>query len=119
GLPTNIGNITLPDGITNHGDPHLLCTPTTWSDILIFYFGNYFAHAATIKAFPGESVADFSLNAFIAILFPTAGVARGIDAIVRHSVWGKSSGLQKAARAGALCVVVRSRDWEPAAGDKI
>ncbi|KAF8876258.1 hypothetical protein BD779DRAFT_170319 [Infundibulicybe gibba] len=118
-LPTSGGNITLPDGLTNHGDPRLICTSTTWTDIVIFYLGNYFAHAATIKTYPGESGVDFMMNALMAILFPTAGITRGIDAIVRHSAWVKGSELQKAARAGALCMVVRSKDWKPVAGGQI
>src|SRR2546423_328016 len=46
--------ITVPNGTTDHGDPHLLCLPAKWSDIALFFFGNYLAHAATVKSLPGE-----------------------------------------------------------------
>ncbi|KAF8883538.1 hypothetical protein BD779DRAFT_1539409 [Infundibulicybe gibba] len=120
GLPVNAGDTAFPDGSTNHGNPSLLCTPTTWSDVLVFYLGNYIAHVATIKEYPGESGIDFMVNAIVAILFPTVGMARGIDAIIRHpQVRVKGGELQRAARAGALCMVVRSPDWKPGIGDHI
>ena len=48
---------------------------------------------------------------FTALLLPTAGAARGFDAIARHARFRKKP-LQRAARAGALCMVVRTESWE-------
>ncbi|KAF8868530.1 hypothetical protein BD779DRAFT_1384050, partial [Infundibulicybe gibba] len=80
----------------------------------------FLMHVATIKGHPGESGIDFMMNAIVAILFPTVGMARGIDVIVCHpQVQVKGGELQKAARARALCMVVRSSDWKPGIGDQI
>jgi hypothetical protein len=102
-------------------------------DVLIFFLANYFAHAATVKALPGESTKDLAFAVFLAITFPFSGVSRGLEAIVRHASFccddlkkAARTGalciivrsfycddLKKAARAGALCIIVRSADWKP------
>lgn len=122
GLPTANPNvnitISVPEGTSDHGDPNLLCTPTKWLHVLVFFFANYLAHAATVKALPGESTIDLAFAVFLAIVFPFSGVARGLEAIVRHASfsWHNKSffcdDLQTAARAGALCIVVRNEDWD-------
>ncbi|PMD51483.1 uncharacterized protein K444DRAFT_620586 [Hyaloscypha bicolor E] len=121
GLPTASPNInvtiSVPAGTSDHGDPNLLCTPTKWFDIFTFYLANYFAHAATVKALPGESTTDLAFAVFLAIAFPFSGIARGLQAIARHASfsWGQKSvcgDLQTAARAGALCIVVRNEYWD-------
>jgi len=108
--------ISVPEGTSNHGDPTLLCAPSSWRDIAIFFLANFVAHAATVKLLPGEPVLEVSFAMISALLFPTSGVVRGLDAIVRHAVSG-STPLQKAQKAGALCEVVRAPDWEPQPGD--
>lgn len=121
GLPTADPNINMnvtisvPAGTSDHGDPNLLCTPTKRLDVLIFFLANYFAHAATVKALPGEKTMDLAFIVFLAITFPFSGVARGLEAIVRHASFyrGVHSDLQTAVRAGALCIVVRDRQWVP------
>jgi hypothetical protein len=122
GLPTADPNINItvsvPRGTSDHGDPNLLCTPTKWLDILIFFSANYFAHAATVKAHPGEKTKDLAFIMFLAITFPFSGVARGLEAIVRHaSFYCNTNDLQTAARAGALCIVVRNEHWKSANSD--
>jgi hypothetical protein len=112
GLPTQNLTIEVPNGTTNHGDPDLLCTPTTWIDITKFFMLNFFAHAFTVVSYPGESTADVMINVLGATLFPTSGAMRGINSIMRHSIF-KSTDLQKAARSGALCMLVRSPTWKP------
>ncbi|KAJ7056286.1 hypothetical protein C8F01DRAFT_1087151 [Mycena amicta] len=101
--------ITVPDGTSNHGDPSLLCTPTHWTSILGFFLGNYIAHAATTLSYPGEEFGDYVQTIVIALLFPTAGVVRGLDAIFRCAILGTSD-LMCAARAGALCMLIRIDD---------
>lgn len=54
----------------------------------------------------------------LALVFPTSGVKRGLDAIFRHAIIGGSP-LQKAKKAGALCEVIRARDWKPQTGDVV
>jgi hypothetical protein len=119
GIPL-LQNITipLPNGTSNHGTPGILCTPTRWTDILIFYLANYAAHAATTRSLPGEDASSFAIIVMAALLFPAAGAFRGILGIRSLSMFGKTD-LEKAARAGALCMVVRTHKWRPNASDSL
>src|SRR5271156_3998756 len=96
--------ITVPNGTTDHGDPHLLCIPAKWSDIALFFFGNYLAHAATVKSQPGEPALSVLVAMVSALIYPTSGVFRGLDAILQSAIFCKSP-LKTACRAGALCMV--------------
>ncbi|KAJ7909938.1 hypothetical protein B0H13DRAFT_2192607, partial [Mycena leptocephala] len=99
--------IPVPEGTSNHGDPSLLCTPTRWTNILAFFLGNYIAHAATVVSIPGEQFVDYVYIMVMALLFPTAGIVRGLDAIFRGAVFAQND-LMCAARAGALCMLIRT-----------
>lgn len=90
---------------SNHGDPNLFCRHAQWSDIIIFFIGNYLAHAATITTFPGEIWQDVTLATALALLFPMSGVIRGVRAIQSLAIFGHND-LEKAARARALAVIV-------------
>jgi hypothetical protein len=107
--------ITVPDGTTSHGDPNLLCTPADWRDVIIFYLGNYLAHAATVITTPGESTFSVIATMISALFFPTSGVLRGASAIMTFAKFAKDD-LQTAARARALCMVVRTEAWRPQKG---
>ncbi|KAF7367615.1 hypothetical protein MSAN_00825000 [Mycena sanguinolenta] len=111
-IPTFNITIPVPEGTSDHGDPSILCTPTNWTNILSFFFGNYIAHAATTLASPGEELFEYALTIVTALLFPSAGVERGLDAIFRRAKFAKDD-LTRAARAGALCIVIRTDDWKP------
>ncbi len=108
--------IPLPSGTSDHGTSGLLCTPNRWTDIVIFYLANYAAHAATTRSLPGEYTYQFAIVVITALFFPAAGAYRGILGITSLAIFGKTD-LEKAARAGALCMVVRTRSWEPQDGD--
>jgi len=108
--------ITVPEGASDHNDPNLLCTPSGWQDIIIFYLGNYIAHVATILSLPGESRRSKIRVSVAALLFPVSGLLRGLLTILTYASFGETD-LQKAARAGALCMVVRNQDWRPEPGD--
>ena len=112
GLPTRNMTIEVPQGTTNHGDPTLLCIPPTWIDIIKFFMLNYFAHALTVVSFPGESTLDMIINVIAAIVFPTSGAMRGMNVLMRCSIF-ELTDLRKAARSGALYMVVRSSLWKP------
>ena len=56
-----------------------------------------------------------ALSMLLALILPTSGVIRGLDAIRRHAIIGGSP-LQKAKKAGAVCEVVRTKDWKPQPG---
>lgn len=110
--------ITVPDGTTGHGDPDLLCRPANWKDVIVFYLGNYVAHAATVITVPGELTESVIVTILFAILFPTSGVMRGARAIASFAR-SATNDLQKAACAGALCMVVRTEHWRPLKDDKV
>jgi hypothetical protein len=98
--------IILPAGSSNHGDPNLLCRPSQWPDVLIFFLGNYVLHAATARPLPGESLMSRAIATILALLLPSSGVLRGIKAIISGAKFSRSD-LVTAARAGAFCTVVR------------
>ena len=103
--------IPVPEGTTNHGNPNLLCTRSTWSNVAMFFLANYVAHAATVKIDPGQPVLRGFWYMLAALLVPTFGAYKGLDAIRRCAILGGSP-LQKAKKAGALCEVVRTTDWK-------
>src|SRR5438552_7345985 len=81
-------NVTIiaPDGTNDQGDPHLLCIPTKWSDILVFFLGNL---VATVKTLPGEPTLHLLFYQIFALLFPTSGVIRGLNAIYQRAIFSK------------------------------
>jgi hypothetical protein len=110
-----------------HGD-NLSCTPTNWYDIGVFFLGNYISHALTIKAYPGEATTSVLIAAFGALLIPSTGLVRGVNAIARNAkfkrkrFWSalfQDPDYQTAAAAGALCMVVRKKSWKPCPGDRL
>ena len=103
---------SLPQGVTNHGDPKLLCGPSSWNDIAIFILANYVAHAVTVRTKPGESAFDILMVMVVALLLPTHGVTRGIQSIYQAAIFAKTD-LDAAKRAHALCAVVRTTGWQP------
>ncbi|KAK0202165.1 hypothetical protein DFS33DRAFT_1386457 [Desarmillaria ectypa] len=114
-----VENITFPSGTTDHGVPNLLCTPSTWFTVVTFFLSNYVSHAATVQTYPGEAVFDQALSFWTSLLFPASGVARGLNSVARGILIFANRGgsdLQKAAAAGALCMVVRTNTWTPVAG---
>jgi hypothetical protein len=111
--------IQVPFGTTNHGDSRIICTPTKWHEVMLFFAINYFSHAFTMKSAPGEKSVHKLLDFASALLFPYSGISRGIEALFRHSAWSSKDDLQMAVRSGALCAVVRSGDWKPIDGMEI
>lgn len=104
---------------TDHGNPNLHCRAATFSDIAVFYLANYLAHCATVKLMPGENAVSSFSSMALALFFPTSGIIRAVSAIIRHARITRKDELRAAARAGALCMVVRSRHWLPQDGDVI
>ena len=121
--PVGTTNLTVPvpEGTSNHGDPGIICTPTRWYEIIAFFITNYIAHAFTVKTLPGEKLGTRMITAFLALLFPFSGVARGLESILRPAKFfpQPSDELETAARSGALCVVIRKDSWKPKPGAKI
>jgi hypothetical protein len=68
------------------------------------------------------------IAAFGALLIPTTGLIRGINAIARNAKFKHNRFLptlfrdpdyKTAAAAGALCMVVRKKSWKPRPGDML
>jgi hypothetical protein len=78
----------------------------------VSFFVNYVAHVMTVISMPGETVSTGAVYRLVAFLFPFAGAWRGIRSIKLATIFAPNK-LEQAARAGALCVVARSRDWKP------
>ena len=100
--------ISVPEGTTDHGNLHLLCTPSWWANSISFSLGNYLAHAVTVKFLPGDRAADRITDAVTSLLFLPYGAFRDVSTIMSLAVFAKSD-LEMAARAGTLCMVVRTR----------
>ncbi|KAJ7482377.1 hypothetical protein B0H11DRAFT_2418663 [Mycena galericulata] len=100
-------------GITtlDQGD-RIQCTPMSIPDILYFFLGNYIAHAVTVRSYPGESASRILLSFAAALFFPFSGLFRGLNSFARHAIVTKDP-LERAARSGALCMVVRNEKWKP------
>jgi hypothetical protein len=98
--------VSVPAGSTSHGDSHILCTPPKFSDFVIFFFSNYLAHAATIITKPGQRWIETLEVTCFALLLPISGLARALETIMTHAVTEKDQ-IKRAARAEALCMVVR------------
>jgi len=113
-----LNNVTVPDGTVYKPNYHLLCLAAKPSDVFIFFAANYLAHAATVKSFPGENSTENIASLLFALVFPSSGIVRGLDAIFRHAMLTKHP-LQRAAQAGALCMVVRCNEWRPIQGSLI
>jgi hypothetical protein len=101
--------IPVPDGTTNHGNPNLLCLPPQWTDYLLFYIGNYFAHAATIMLEPGNSTVLNLVRCILALALPLNGIARAVDVFLLRPGFTRDP-LEKAARSRALCIVMDRKE---------
>ncbi|KAF5870861.1 putative pogo transposable protein [Botrytis fragariae] len=121
-LLTNI-TINVPNSTTQHGNDHILCLPIAknyWPSVaavIIFFATNYLAHAATVKSSPGDDTLLQGCNALLALFFPMSGLLRALNAIVRLPIRARNE-LEKACKAGALCMVVRAPHWRPKPGQK-
>ena len=114
--PTQNISVTVPEGTQSHGSPDLLCTPTRWMDVVLFFLANHVAHAVTTKSLPGEPALSTLRAQVAALMFPLAGIMRGIRAISQRAILSATP-LETAAKAGALCIVIRTSEWLPQRGD--
>ena len=84
----------------------------------LFFLLNYFAHAATVRPRPGERLGSTVLNAALALIYPYSGLERGIQGILRRTIFIKDE-LEQAAAEEALCIVIRSQEWRPWGGEAL
>ena len=106
---------TFGDG---SGNSQVYCEPTTWYDICWFVFTNYVLHALSVRSLAGENAYTSTVFKLCCLLVPYTGLRRGLCLISRASNLAGND-LQGAARANALCMVIRNRDWTPRDGDRI
>ncbi|KAK0749679.1 hypothetical protein B0T18DRAFT_407326 [Schizothecium vesticola] len=106
GAETNF-TVTVPVGTSNHGDPHLVCTPAKWYDYILFFSLNYFIHAATVPSVPGETLPETVYTVVNALFVPGFGVTRAIRRLVLRPRLNPKHPLDCALKAGALAMVVR------------
>ena len=116
--PDQVFPVVIPPGqyATNLNSSNIFCVvPSPWFSVMVFYLGNYAAHAATLVTYPGEAPICVFAAILYALFFPTTGIARGLNAIFRRArlPWCGQTDLRAAARAGALCMVVRTEKWRP------
>lgn len=129
-------NLTIEavEGTSSHGSSRILCYPLTWPSLATFYATNFLAHIATVQSTPGDKWPLTAFDMVLALLFPTSGLMRGLNAVVRNfssSFFARKivakifrikrwrhdeTSLEKACKAGALCVVVRNANWRPKPG---
>src|SRR5271169_4416932 len=115
--PTNI-TISVAAGTSNHGNPNLLCTQLSWTAIVVFFLGNYVAHAATVRRVLGQSNISAIGSRITAAFLPAVGLQRGIVLIQTFAIFGDSE-LEVATRAGVLCMLARDANWQPKDGDVV
>ena len=58
------------------------------------------------------------MHSSLPLLLPTSGLVRGLSAVFHCAILSNSD-LETASKAGALCIIVRSRDWKPMHRDRI
>lgn len=100
------------------GDPKVHCEPTNWYDICWFIFANYILHALSVRSLPGENSYSALVIKIGCLLIPFTGLRRGLCLITRANA-AADNDLQAAARASALCMVIRKPDWRPCVGDVV
>ena len=115
GKPTSLTNSTIT---VDKNDPRLYCEKSSWYDVCWFVFSNYVLHALSVRSLPGEN--NYSTTAFklCCLLIPYTGLRRGLCLISRASNLAGND-LQSAARANALCMIIRTPEWRPRNGDII
>ena len=104
--PTSNTTIVLPAGASNHGNSKLICLPAKWTDVAIFFLGNYVAHAATVVKEPGATAIENVVIIISACLLPGSGLFRALRAITTGAIFSKTE-LQSAVKARALCTFLK------------
>lgn len=83
----------------------LVCWLATWTDVAKFFLLNYVLHAFTVLYPPGASTLLIILDTSLAMVLPLSGSGWAMYAITMFAI-GEKDKLKRAARAGALCMVV-------------
>ncbi|KAI4864000.1 hypothetical protein F4820DRAFT_425071 [Hypoxylon rubiginosum] len=112
-------NVTLPQGTKNHGDPSILCLPPNWTDYFTFYAANYLVHIATIVSEPGQTMLETICHSTMAFFMPGYGALRAVNFLISNATISGKNNLQKAAKAGALCMLVAWKDLDHVCNNRL
>jgi hypothetical protein len=105
--------IAVPAGTRVYTNPDEICQGSSWTDILVFYLANYLAHIATVRTGLDPKVGMQIFYTIACLFFPAIGLEKSVRYILSCASLAHDP-LHKAARAGALCHVVRHhRNWKP------
>jgi hypothetical protein len=86
--------------------------PASWENIAVFFIGNYLSHAATVKLPPATTMLTNAGICFSALVMPATGLVFGLGALSQaHKGYKEDSELKKVALASALCMYVRTAEW--------
>jgi hypothetical protein len=81
----------------------VVCTASSWYDVVAFFLLNFVAHAATIRHYPGDNTPTQVFWTICALLLPFSGVWRACLSIADARPFEKDP-LGRAKYAGALCM---------------
>lgn len=89
------------------------CVSTDWHSMITFFILNYLSHAATVPGQPGARWTENLPWTIISLMLPFAGLGKTLGLLISYtSVFGQN--VEKAVSRGAIAIVSRSKDWEPA-----
>ncbi|KAF8542014.1 hypothetical protein BDD12DRAFT_641404, partial [Trichophaea hybrida] len=86
-------------------------------ETLKYIASNYIAHSFTIKLAAGYGSSYGILFGFASLFFPYICLVTASRSLEQMSILEKDP-MKRAARAGALCMVVQTKFWKPNPGDK-
>jgi hypothetical protein len=117
-LPTLSFALPIPDAKTIRT---VICTPTDWQSLFLFFLVNYASHAATVPLPPGGTVVTNLPWVIIALMFPLAGLGKSVALILTQGLYvgekfrhDRAPEVRRAAIRGAFIVAMRTQEWKPA-----
>lgn len=93
------------------------CERHVWMGVFTFFAVNYVGHAFTVRLKAGYGPTYSLFYGMTTLFLPYFGLYFACKTIERWAVSEKDN-LRRALRGGALCVVARTKNWKPKAGDK-
>ena len=86
--------------------------PPQWSDYVVFFATNYLAHAFTLVTRPGQHPIETIVSALNALFVPSSGALYALRGLFLRA-GPRGNELERAARAGALCTVMKKSNMFP------
>jgi uncharacterized membrane protein len=111
------GSNSISDNVKSAAQAITSTRPKVLWGILKYIGTNYIAHAFTINNAAGYGSSYAIMFGFASLFFPYIGLVTACRSLEQMAILEKDP-LKRAARAGALCMVVRTKYWEPKLGEK-